>query len=352
MSSLFNFVFTCIWLVSLGIAAADVFVLKTGGQIEGILLGEDAAGYRVEVNFSQGIKDERIIPKDEIATIKRTAAASGDFAKISKFTPAPDLLSAQEYDRRISEVEKFLNNSPIAEQASQARVILATLKQEANEVLSGSVKMYGKMVAAEDFKLDAYDMDARVSSVRIERLIAAGAYTSALRAFVQFEKDYSKSEVYRNMLPRIRQVILASASDVDQMLATLDSRLKEKEMGLQRMSAVSRRDAEQAIREEDADLAAIIKSEKAAKIGWLTVDFNSKASMEEYLTFAKQEEARLAALSAQKVPDGGRIFRDALRLIRSADKNSPSIASAIEMVKNAMLPERYIALLQAEANTK
>ena len=74
--------------------------------------------------------------------------------------------------------------------------------------------------------------------------------------------------------------------------------------------------------------------------------------MEEYLAFAKHEESRLATLSSQNPPEGGRVFREALRLIRSADKNSPSIASAIEMAKTAMLPERYISILQAEANTK
>jgi nucleoid-associated protein YgaU len=50
--------------------------------------------------------------------------------------------------------------------------------------------------------------------------------------------------------------------------------------------------------------------------------------------------------------EGGRIFRDALRLVHSSDKNSPSIAAALEMVKAAMLPERYMALLQAEADAK
>jgi hypothetical protein len=150
----------------------------------------------------------------------------------------------------------------------------------------------------------------------------------------------------------MRQVFRAHVSELDDMLTTLDARIREREIGLQRMSAVARRDAELAIADEAAQLEAINKAEKDAKTAWLLVDPFLRKSIEEGLSHAREEEAKFAAVVTQKAAEGGRIFRDALRLVHSSDKNSPSIAAALEMVKAAMLPERYMALLQAEADAK
>lgn len=331
---------------------ADVFVLKSGKEIEGRLLAEDENVYRVEVKVSASIKDERLIPKGDVRELRRDNAANDDFAKISKLVPAPDLLGSRDYERRIREVEKFLSIRPAPVESDQAREILAALKREAGEVLGGALKIHGKLVNADDYRQDAYDMDARVAEIRIRRMVEAGAYMEALRAYEIFERDFSKSEVSRNVTPLMKQVVRAHVSELDDMLMTLDARMRERDIGLQRMSAIARRDAELAIANEAAELEVINKAEKAAKAGWLTVDPFLRKSIEEGLSHARKEEARFAALGLQKPADGGRIFRDALRLVQSSDKNSPSVGAAIEMVKAAMLPERYTALLQAEADAK
>ena len=331
---------------------ADVLVMKSGEQLECLVLAEDATNYRVEVKVSASIRDERLIPKDSVLDVKRVAVVPDAFQKISKHVPTPDLLTVQDYERRMREVEKFLKSAPDSPHADQAKVVLATLMQEANEVLAGAMKIHGKMVSAEDYRLDAFDMDARVAEIRIRRLVEAGAYVQALRAFEGFEKDFALSEVRKSLLPMMKQVVRAFASELEEMHATLDARLREREIGLQRMSTISRRDAEQAIRDEASQLAAINKAEKDAKANWLTVDAYSKVSIQENLARAKREEVKLAATPGQKSADGGRIFRDALRSVRGADKNSASVAASIEMAKSAMLPDRYIALLQAEADAK
>lgn len=331
---------------------ADIFVMKSGKEIEGRLLAEEDNGYKVEVKVTSSIKDERMIPRDEVREVRRSSVANDDFAKISKLVPVPDLLSNRDYERRIREVEKFLNIKPKPAESDKAREMLATLKREANEVLAGSLKINGKLVSAADYRQDAYDMDARVAEIRIRRMVEAGAYIEALRAYEVFEKDFASSEVHGNLAPLMRQVFRAHVSELDDMLTTLDARIKEREIGLQRMSAVARRDAELAIADEAAQLEAINKAEKDAKTAWLLVDPFLRKSIEEGLSHARKEEAKFAAVVTQKAAEGGRIFRDALRLVHSSDKNSPSIAAALEMVKAAMLPERYMALLQAEADAK
>lgn len=335
-----------------GRSNADVFVLKSGTQVEGVLLSEDATGYRVEVKVSAGIKDERVLAKEDVSEVRRSKSVNDDFARISKLVPTPDLLGQRDYDRRIREVEKFLKATPTAVQPVQAKEMLETLKREANEVLAGALKINGKMVSADDYRLDAYEMDARVAEIRIRRLVDAGDYVRALREFENYEKDFANSEVYRDLIPLMKRVVDAHVSELDEMLVTLDERMKERDIGLQRMSAVARRDAQLAIAEEAAQMAALRKSEVDSKIGWLTVDPYSKASIEQGLAFARKQEARFAAGGSKNAAEGGRIYRDSLRTVRSADRNSPLVATAIQAAKEAKLPERYIAVLQAEADAK
>lgn len=347
--------FSAIVFVCFGAAGsinADVFVMKSGAQIEGLLLGEDAAGYRVEVRVSAGIKDERLLDREDVVEVRRSEVMNDDLAKILKFVPTPDLLGERDYDRRIREVEKYLKVLPPDARSGQADEVLSTLKREANEVLTGALKINGKLVSADDLRQDAYDMDSRVAAIRIRRMIEAGDHVRALRAFEIYQRDYPNSEGHRDMIPLMKKVAGARASELEEMLATFDRRLKEREIGLQRMSALVRRDAQLAIADEAAELAALIKAEAEAKIGWITVDPYSKPSIEQGLAFARKQEEGFAVARQQNSAEGGRIYRDALRVVRSADINSPLVAAAIQAAKAAKLPERYIAVLQAEANAK
>ena len=331
---------------------ADVFVMKSGAPIEGLLLSEDGAGYRVEVRVSAGIRDERVLAREDVVEVRRSGVINDDLARILKFVPTPDLLGERDYDRRIREVEKYLKELPPDARSEQAEEVLATLKREANEVLTGALKINGKLVSADDLRQDAYDMDSRVAGIRIRRMIEAGDHLGALRAFEKYEREFPNSEGHRDLIPLMRKVAVARASELEEMLATFDSRLKERETGLQRMSALLRRDAQLAIADEAAELASIIKAEAGAKVGWVTVDPYSKASIEQALAFTRNQEQEFAVARRQNSAEGGRIYRDALRVVRSADINSPLVAAAIQVAKEAKLPERYIAMLQAEANAK
>ena len=76
---------------------ADIFVMKSGKEIEGRLLAEEDNAYKVEVKVTSSIKDERVIPKDEVRELRRSSVANDDFAKISKLVPVPDLLGNRDY---------------------------------------------------------------------------------------------------------------------------------------------------------------------------------------------------------------------------------------------------------------
>ncbi len=136
--------------------------------------------------------------------------------------------------------------------------------------------------------------------------------------------------------------------EVGQSLASFEARVKERNVGLDRMPLADRRLTENAIREETAELEARFKKEKDAKLDWVTIHPFFKPSLEDTMTFAKQELARLSAVKNEPVVDGGKAFRDAMTLVQSK-ADAAEITAAIAAAKTAMVPERYLAMLEAGA---
>lgn len=327
---------------------ADTIVLKDGTSLEGSVLREDPTSYFVEVQVTKSIKDERVIAKADVAKIQREQPDLVAFEELRKLSPAPDLLSAEDYGIRIRAFEKFLVDHRGSDKSKEAREIIAALKAEANEVLAGGVKMNGKIVPPAEYRANAYDIDARIQESRIRSMVKEAKYLPALRAFNDFSRDFRNTSAHAAIIPLINQVITTYTAEISQSLATYDARVKEREVGLQRMPATDRSGTESAIREETTELEALLKSEKDSKIGWVTPHPYYKPSLEETMSFAKSETTRLASMKTAATVDAGKIYRDALALIMgNGDKTA--ITAAITAAKSALIPPRYIANLENAA---
>lgn len=328
--------------------AADTFTLKDGTVLEGRILRQDATSYHVEVNVTKTIKDERIIPKADVVKIVELKPDLVAFEEIAKLVPAPDLLTVDDYGTRIQAVEKFLKTHVGSTKTSQAKEILSKLKSEANEVLAGGIKMYGRIVPPADYRSNLYDIDSRILETRIKAQAKAGQTLQALRTFSEMERDFRNTNAYVEMIPFMEQVINVHLSQVNQMLSTYEARVKDRALGLERMSQADRRITENAIREELANFETQFKSEKDSKIGWVTPRPYFKPSLDETITFGKQELTRLAAAKNAPVIDGGKIYRDTLNLILSKGEGT-AVTTALASARTAGLAPRYLAKLEEAA---
>jgi hypothetical protein len=330
--------------------AADTFILKDGTKLEGSVLREDATSYVVEVMVTKSIKDERVIAKADVVKVEREQADLTAFEAIKELAPAPDLLTSGDYAKRIAAVEKFLADHRGSSKTKEARTILDTLKTEANEVLAGGFKLNGKIIPALEYKANAYDIDARIQGVKIRAMLKESQTLSALRAFAEFDRDFHNTTAYGSLVPEILQVIKTYLAETNQSLATFDARTKERNVGLERMATADRSSTERAIREENAAIEARYKSEKEAKLGWVTPQPFFKPSLDDTAAFAKVEITRLSAVKSVPAVDAGKLYRDALSLINSGKGDSAAIISAMTTIKTAAVPQRYIATLEAAAN--
>jgi hypothetical protein len=115
------------------------------------------------------------------------------------------------------------------------------------------------------------------------------------------------------------------------------------------MRFADRRNSEAAIAEQLADAEQRLKTEREARLGWVTIQPFYKPTMEESLNFGKQELNRLNNAISQPPADAGKAYRDAFQKIKSAADEKARTA-AVSEARTAGVPDKYLATLQAAAN--
>jgi hypothetical protein len=336
----------CLTLAPLA-SQADTFILKDGTRLEGRILHEKDGFYLLEVNVSPSIKDERTVAKADIEKIERTRPDEIAFRKVEGLAPAPDLLTADQYDARILALEEFLKEHPYGTRTDQAKEMLSALKTEATAVYTGGIKLGGKIIPAEEYRANAYELDAQIAAAKIRRLAESTDLLGCLRAFAEFEKDFRNTRAADDLVPLIRKVIVAYRDQTSEWLATLEKRTEARLKGLERMSLEDRTNSERAIQEEAAYLESRYQSEKAARAVWFTAHPFHKASIEENTRTAERELRRLETQASRPHVDGGKAFRDAWAVIQDGDEKS--IRETLSKVRSARLPDRYVQILEDAA---
>ena len=344
-----NPVLAALCLLSLTLAShAETFTLKDGTSLEAKVISEVGDTYVLEVQITKSIKDERRVLKADV--VKRTSVQPDlkAFEAIAKLVPTADLLAADDYRLQIAAVEKFLKDHGSSSKTKEAMAILELLKSEATQLAEGGIKFNGKIVTPAEYKMNAYDLDARVEEAKIRRLINDSQFLAALRAFAEFDRDYRTTLSYGALAPLIRQIIQNEVAEAKQSLLTFDARVKARSVGLQQMNSEDRKVTEAAIQEETAQMAARFKAEKDAKQNWVTTSPFNKASLDATVTFGELEQARLAAVKTTLGVDGGKCYRDLYNAVHNGS-NAAAVAVALTAAKTALVPARYLAPLEAEA---
>lgn len=329
-------------------ASADTFTLKDGTILEGSILRQDANSYVLNVNITKTIKDERVVAKDDVVKIEKAQPDLKAFVEIAKLVPVPDLLTADEYSARIAKVEKFLADNRGTSKSKEGKAILSALKEEANQILAGGIKLNGKFISPEEYKANAYEVDSRVHEEKIFALLKDSQRLKALRAYLEFNRDFSNTNANIELMPHIILAINAYMAEADQLHATFAQRNDKRTRGLDQMSVSDRNTSEAAIRDENSLQERQFKLEKDSGIGWVTLQPYCKSTIDETLSFGKQELARLNAQRIAPAVDGGKIYRETLALIQH-NGSASDISAALGGAKTAKIAPRYVSILEEAA---
>jgi hypothetical protein len=327
-------------------AWSDVFELKNGSRIDGKVVSEDATSYTVEVQVTGSIKDDKVILKSDIRSIKKAEDDVVAFKVIEKLIPTPDGLSVDDYKTRIDMVVGFMTKYPSSAKVENANPILKALRDEMEKVQAGGMKLNGILYDAATCRANAYEMDATMQATVIRRELASGMYLQALRDFIDFEQEYAATQAYVSMLPLVIEAIGSYSNEISQLLSTLDQRIKERDAGLERMDQQSRAISERAIQEQAEGLESRFAQQKQSKQVWVTPHPFHKGSLEYTLSQAKSEIRRLDSRKTQTFVDGGKIYREVMALAKQG-ANKSAAEAAMRDVLRAKIPKRYADQLKA-----
>ena len=337
------------------LALADTFTLKDGSVIEGSVISETPEFYVLEVQVTKSIKDERKVAKADVAKMEREKLDLTAFEAISKLVPAPDFASPADYAERISAFTKFITAFPASSKFSEAKKTLESFKAEEKEIAAGAIKYNGLIIQKADYLANAYEFDARALEAKIRSAIAKNEVRTALISFAELDRDFPSTSSRSAVVPVISQVIGAYLADTKELLGTLEARIKERQIGLDRMALLDRKDTEAAIKEDEASHEKRYTSEKASLIPWPVVTPFHKASMTDTLQFGQKELARLSVIPSMTAADGAKAYRDVISALNSgtdAAAKAVAVSTALTAAKAAGVPARYLAPLEASAKAK
>jgi hypothetical protein len=342
--------FAALLLASLiPLASADTILLKDGTKLEGKILKEDLHSYVVEVIVppSKSIKEEKTISKADVVKVDREKPEELAFGPLASLTPTPDLLTAGDYQVRVTKLEKFIRDFPTGPSTTKAKAMLEELKKEQAAIAEGGVKLNGRVIPASERDANKVELAARTLEVSIRSHAQASEWLAALREFATLEKEYSSCLPYRECLPVVKQAIEAYRAQINETAASLPKRLEDRKIGLERMSSENRNGSIRAIDEQNAAVEKRFADEKKAGVKWVTPDPFHKASLDDASRFADQELKRLETLKPDSKIDGGKAWRDAWAAVHGTD--AKAVTTAMADAKAAKISPELIAELEAIA---
>jgi len=324
---------------------ADTIRMKDGTQYEGTIVSEDAESYTIRIEVSAGIRDEKRLPKPEVAAVKRSGPDDVAFEEIAKLVPAPDRMAAEEYQERIAKVNAFLDAYPQSTHLKEARKILETLEKERELAADGALKLTGRWITGNERAANAYEIDARLLANDFKADARAGRFRDALRHFEVLRQEFRNSSHFQPAAELAKQVLVTYQRAVADDLEAVDDRKKQREEEIQRIASDERETERAAIARRDAAYERLVKSEKQdLKTNWPTLDPYHPKPMEETLRAITKTLAEIERDLQEDVTPACPVYRAAWMAAAAGNKEEAS--DLIRELQSLDVPERYIVMLE------
>lgn len=334
-------------LLSFFSAQADVVVLKNGENIVGTIVREDDEKYVVEVNVTGTIRDEKTIARADVVRIERQPEDEKAFLKLAGLAPAPELLPVEGYEERIAQLEGFLKEYPDSSNAAKAKELIESLKEELAVISAGGIKFGEGIIPADEYEANAYEYDARIAEKKIRDAASRRDMLGALRMFDEYEARFGQPVGRDGLASLMLQVLAAYGASIADNLASLDSRLSERESGLSRMAPDDRARSERALKEQMDELTERFNEEKSSRMKWVTPHAFHKESLDEAQRQVTAEVARLGKEAPAPETPLAEVYRSAWeKLLGGTDEQKNAV---IEEAKANKLPEYYLTKLRERA---
>ena len=335
-------------LLAIASVSADTFELKDGTKIEGTIIKEDGSDYIIRAQVTKTIKEERRVPKANVAKHTEELKDETEFAELAKLIPTPELQTSEIYQAQINNVQAFIKKYPQSPKKAEALKVLSVLEKEFDVVEAGGVKFQGKLISAADRKPKAYALDAGIQAATMKAAADQGDLLTALRAWTKLETGFQGSSAYRENIPFAVKVMKSQLAAVSTSLSGFDARAKARADGLTSMGSGDRNLSTSAIKEEQDAYMARLAKDKADGHKWPPLNPYVKAPLEETKRNLESEIRRLESTDTANLPNTEEAYENAWAAVTKPGATPQEISNALSTA-GGKLPPAYIDLLKKAA---
>jgi tetratricopeptide (TPR) repeat protein len=278
-------------------AVADTVTLQSGEKIEGRIVNETPESVTIQFSVSESIRDERTIPRSEIASVEKLMPDELLFQQLKNVKPNPTTsLPVDLYESMGSLLEDFLRKYPASAHAAEIEANLAALKAERQRVQRGEVKYLGAWLSPDEAARRKPQIEAQQLFATMKDLAARGDYVGALNTFSRIEKGYPGTRTFPEAVELARQIVPALKQDVERRQRAAKAQEAEFQ---QRVALIPEPGRTQTLaarkREQEQAEAALSRAEKSG-VTWKPLLPRSPRSLDNLARQAAAEATRLAAL--------------------------------------------------------
>jgi hypothetical protein len=295
---------------------ADSVTLRNGKEIKGDVISDGPEGVLIDYYVTATIKDQKLIPKEEIAKVSVIPPDEKAFADLGALTSPPDMLDTSFYDVLIEKkIPEYLAKYPYSRHLGELRGAVGQLESERARIRQGDRKIDGTWITASAIEADPYQSTARIQFATMKDKLQSGDPVAALQSYELIEKNYPGSKA----MPDAVDAALKQLDLLQEKL--LQARINYDILDKKRQKAIALAPADQAKEIKDAldNDAAIAKTAIAAAQNDGTKFFpvfpNNKEALEALKTLIDNERARLLMLQKTPMRDGLGASDEAFRLV-------------------------------------
>jgi hypothetical protein len=282
-------------------ARADTVVLKNGEKIEGKVLSETDNDVTIEFQVTASIKDERTVPKAEIAEVKKDAPDEAIFAALQAFKLGPNSQSAAGYEGAMRNLQAFLNQYPKSKHAGEVAQQLAAFAEEKRRVDAGELKMGDRWLGKDEVAKERYQISGQILYGQMQDLAKRNDLVGALNVFDQLEKSFPGARAFPDAVEYAKQLATAVKNQADRALPLCKQRKAENADGVKLASEPARSELIAAQKRDEQQNNDAVDNAVKQKVKWVPFLPRGEKSLTTLSTTAATEQSRLAALPVAKM---------------------------------------------------
>ncbi len=295
---------------------ADSITLKDGKVLKGDVINDGPDGVLIEYFVTSTIKDQKLVAKDEIATISVTPVDEKAFQDLGSLATPQTVLDTSFHDQLIDKkIPEFLKQYPYSRYLTELREDLRSLEAERARLRQGDRKIDGTWIEAATIEADPYQFGAKIQFAEMKGRMEAGDPVGALQSYELLEKKYPASGV----IPDAVDAALKSIDLLQQRLGVAKANFDIFDKRCQKTLANARGDQAKEMKdamEKDAALAKkamTVASADGSK--FFPVFQNNREALDALQALVTAEKARLIQLQKTSMREGIAASGEASRLL-------------------------------------